>query len=87
MKDDDFHLLRGFCDRQTNEQTDICECRVAFATEKSELSERPEIRGTRIQRLISPFRLWLDFKVGVFRRTDRDMLLDNLSFTSIQIGC
>ena len=21
-------------DRQTNEQTDICECRVAFATEK-----------------------------------------------------
>ena len=34
MKDDDFKLLRGFCDWQTDEQTDICECRVAFATEK-----------------------------------------------------
>ena len=38
MKDDDFKLLRGFCDwltdGQTNERTDICECRVAFATEK-----------------------------------------------------
>ena len=34
MKDDDFKLLRGFADRQTDEQTDICECRVAFATEK-----------------------------------------------------
>ena len=37
MKDDDFKLLRGFCDwltdGQTNERTDICECRVAFATE------------------------------------------------------
>ena len=35
MKDDDFKLLRGFDDRQTNERTDICDCRVAFATEKS----------------------------------------------------
>ena len=34
MKDDDFKLLRGFDDRQIDEQTDICECRVAFATEK-----------------------------------------------------
>ena len=34
MKDDDFKLLRGFVtDGQTNERTDICECRVAFATE------------------------------------------------------
>ena len=37
MKDDDFKMLRGFADRQTNERTDgrtdICECRVAFATE------------------------------------------------------
>ena len=37
MKDDDFKLLRGFAkgwmDRQTNKQTDICDCRVAFATE------------------------------------------------------
>ena len=35
--DDDFKLLRGFADRQmdgwTNKRTDICECRVAFATE------------------------------------------------------
>ena len=29
MKDDDFKLLGGFCDRQP----DICEGRVAFATE------------------------------------------------------
>ena len=29
MKDDDFKLLRGFCDRQT----EICECRVTFLTE------------------------------------------------------
>ena len=38
MKDDDFYLLRGFglwqTNGRTNEQTDICECRVAFATEK-----------------------------------------------------
>ena len=40
MKDDDFKLLRGFCDwltdGQTNERTDICECRVAFATENTQ---------------------------------------------------
>ena len=38
MKDDDFKLLRGFADERTdertNERTDICDCRVAFATEK-----------------------------------------------------
>ena len=35
MKDDDFKLLRDFADRQTNEQQiDICDCRVAFTTEK-----------------------------------------------------
>ena len=37
MKDDDFKLLKGFAFRQTdertNERTDICDCRVAFATE------------------------------------------------------
>ena len=33
MKDDDFKLLRGFADGQANERTDICDCRVAFATE------------------------------------------------------
>ena len=33
MKDDDFKLLRGFASRQTDRLTDICECRVAFATE------------------------------------------------------
>ena len=32
MQDEDFKLLRGF-DRQTDEGTDICDCRVAFATE------------------------------------------------------
>ena len=33
MKDDDFKLLRGFDNRQTNRRTDISDCRVAFATE------------------------------------------------------
>ena len=33
MKDDDIKLLRGFADGQTNKPTDICDCRVAFATE------------------------------------------------------
>jgi len=33
MKDDDFKLLRGFEDGQTDERTDIGDCRVAFATE------------------------------------------------------
>ena len=37
MKDDDFKLLKGFLLRLTNEwmnkRTDICGCRVAFATE------------------------------------------------------
>ena len=27
-----FQAVEGFC-RQTNERTDICDCRVAFATE------------------------------------------------------
>ena len=39
MKNDDFNLLRGFADGQTDgltdEQTDICDCRVAFATDNS----------------------------------------------------
>ena len=34
MKDDDFKLLKGFALWQTNGRTDICNCRVAFATEK-----------------------------------------------------
>ena len=35
MMDDGFKLLRGFDDGQTDGRTDnICECRVAFATEK-----------------------------------------------------
>ena len=37
MKDEDFKLLKGFALWQTNERTngrtDICDCRVAFATE------------------------------------------------------
>ena len=33
MKDDDFKLLRGFTYIQTDKRTDICDCRVAFATE------------------------------------------------------
>ena len=39
MNDDDFKLFRGFADGQTDRRTDgltdICDCRVAFATEKS----------------------------------------------------
>ena len=35
MKDDDFKLLKGFALRRTDKQTEICDCRVAFATEKS----------------------------------------------------
>ena len=39
LKDDDFKLLRGFedeqIDGQMNKLTDISECRVAFAIEKS----------------------------------------------------
>ena len=34
MKYDDFKLLRGFDNGQTDGRTDICDCRVAFATEK-----------------------------------------------------
>ena len=34
MKDNVFMLLKGFADGQTDERTDICDCRVAFATEK-----------------------------------------------------
>ena len=30
----DFERLRGFCDRRTDRRTDICDSRVAFATEK-----------------------------------------------------
>ena len=42
MKDDDFKLLRGFA-LQTDRQTDICECRVAFVTEK--LTQRHPINS------------------------------------------
>ena len=38
MKDDDFKLLRGFADRLTDRQTDICDCRVAFATENASVA-------------------------------------------------
>ena len=34
MKDDDFKLLRGFDDGQTDSPTDICDFRAAFATGK-----------------------------------------------------
>ena len=34
MKDEDFKLLGGFALRLTDKRTDICDCRVAFATEK-----------------------------------------------------
>ena len=34
MKDEDFQLLKGFAGRWTDAGTDICECRVDFATEK-----------------------------------------------------
>ena len=37
--EEDFKLLRGFCDWLTNKRTDICECRVAFATENSKEEE------------------------------------------------
>ena len=33
--DDDFKLLSGLDYRQTDRLTDICECRVAFATENT----------------------------------------------------
>ena len=36
MKDDDFKLLRGFDDGRTDGRTDICDCRVAFATENTQ---------------------------------------------------
>ena len=40
MKDDDFKLLRGFADLQTDKRTDICDCKVAFATENINLNIR-----------------------------------------------
>ena len=33
MKDEEFKLLRGFASWRIDKQMDICECRVAFATE------------------------------------------------------
>ena len=39
MKEDDFKLLRGFDYGQTGRVMDICECRVAFETEKKNCSE------------------------------------------------
>ena len=37
INDDNFKLLWGFADWLTDRRTDICECRVAFATEKLKL--------------------------------------------------
>ena len=39
MNDDDFKLLRGFADRQTDERMDIGDCRVAFATENFDINK------------------------------------------------
>ena len=33
----EFKVFQGFAFRQTNGRTDICDCRVAFATEMSDL--------------------------------------------------
>ena len=33
MQYDDFKLLMGFDNGRTDKRTDICDCRVAFATE------------------------------------------------------
>ena len=44
MKNDDFNLLRGFADGQTDgltdEQTDICDCRVASVTENENIIQK-----------------------------------------------
>ena len=53
MKDDDLQLLRGFADRQTDERTDICDCRVAFATEKRNFCQGP--------RQFLPTKFWENF--------------------------
>ena len=49
MKDDDFKLLKGFALRQTDGQTDkwtdICDCRVAFATENTTIESCNIILG------------------------------------------
>ena len=37
----DSEIMRGFCDRQIDRLTDICNSRVAFATEKSKLNKKP----------------------------------------------
>ena len=55
MKDDDFKLLRGFADERTDERTDICDCRVAFATENDFLLllYLSRLRATRVWYAIS----------------------------------
>ena len=32
-----FHAVEGFASKQTNERTDICDCRVTFAIDKGRL--------------------------------------------------
>ena len=39
MKNGDFKLLKGFGDGRTNGRTDICDCRVAFATDDDPLTK------------------------------------------------
>jgi len=43
MKNDNFKLLMSFADGQMNRPTDICDCRVAFVTDK--IKVRSDIRG------------------------------------------
>ena len=55
MKDDDFKLLRGFDDEQTDGWTDnICECRVAFATENIDTLHKHN-------RFPQKFQFWIAF--------------------------
>ena len=59
MKDDDFKLLKGFV---TDRRTDICECRVAFATENAsvlivlnlDISTSSSVSVTLLYYLLSP---------------------------------
>ena len=47
MKNDDVKLLKGFASRQMDGLMDICECRVAFATEKFKMNFTYHIIGKR----------------------------------------
>ena len=79
MKHDDFKLLRGYADGHMNEQTDICDCRVTFATENVGSNTYTHICKYHVYELIE-FTCSLNFVIQLTIKLDPTLELVLLNF-------